>query len=86
MPNNKQAEKRLRQDKKRNELNSEKKRHIQYLRRSILKLITSGDTSKAKELLVQFQKAVDKATKTYLHKNTAARMKSRLVAHIKAGK
>lgn len=86
MPNNKQAEKRLRQDKKRNEHNAEKKRHIQYLRRSILKLIAAGDMNKAKELSVQFQKAVDKASKTYLHKNTAARMKSRLVARIKAGK
>ncbi len=84
MPTSKQAAKRLRQSIKRAERNLEKKRHIAYLLRHAKKNIEAKDRDKAWEFVLQFQKAVDKASKTFIHKNKAARMKSRLMAKFNA--
>lgn len=53
-------------------------------RRDVMKAIAAGDEKAASAGLVTFQKAVDKAAKSNgpLHKNTAARYKSRLSAAI----
>ncbi len=84
MANNKQAKKRIRQDAKRTERNDSKRRNISYLLRQVKKAIESSDKEKATELFTKYQKAVDKATKTFLHKNTASRRKSRLMKKINA--
>ncbi len=80
MPTSKQASKRLRQAVKRTELNLRKKRHISYLLRQAKSHIEAKDKDKAREFVLLFQKAVDKAGKTFMHKNKVARMKSRLMA------
>ena len=81
MPNSKSAAKRLRQDKKRSERNLDHKRTMSYLLRQAKKQIEAKDRTKAWEFIYTFQKAIDQAvTKGFVHRNTAARKKSRLMA------
>ncbi|MEK9147794.1 MAG: 30S ribosomal protein S20 [Patescibacteria group bacterium] len=76
MPNNKSTEKRLRQDKVRYERNKLKKKTY----KSIKNRIKKGETN----LMPEFYKAIDKAAKNgVIHKNKAAREKSRLEVFIK---
>jgi len=85
MPNSKQAAKRLRQDKKRTEKNKLEKLNIAFIIRKFKKAIAAKDKTKAQELALKYQKLIDKATKHGLyHKNTGARKKSRLMAHVNA--
>ena len=82
MPNHKSAEKRVRQNEKRRETNRNNRGR---LRTSIKKLRTALDTTDAKtvqELLPATISTIDKAVqKGVLHRNAAARYKSRLTAH-----
>lgn len=80
------AKKALRQSKKR------RKRNLRYLNRiketvkKVDDLIAEGKTKKAKEFLPQAYKAIDKAAKkNVIHKNTAARKKSRLAKRVNRG-
>jgi len=76
MPNNKSTEKRLRQDKVRYERNKAKKKAY----KSIKNRIKKGEAN----LMHEFYKAIDKTAKSgVIHKNKAAREKSRLQAFIK---
>lgn len=85
MPNSKSAAKRLRQDKKRSERNTQAKLNISFIAKKVAKSIEAKDKTKAQEWYAKFQKAVDKAAKSGLyHKNTAARKKSRMVAKVKS--
>lgn len=84
MPTSKQAEKRLRQTKTRTERNLRRKHQINYLLRQARKHIAANDREKAWEFVYLFQKAVDKASKTFIHANRAARMKSRLMSKFNA--
>lgn len=85
MPNSKSAAKRLRQDKKKAERNTQAKLNIAYIAKKITKSIEAKDKTKAEEWYAKFQKAIDKASKSGLyHKNTAARKKSRMVARFKS--
>lgn len=83
MPNHKSAEKRVRQTARRNEVN---RRNRSSLRTQIKKLRTalaSGDKKQSQDLLVPTISAIDKAVnKGVLHRNTAARYKSRLTLHV----
>ncbi|KKP36209.1 MAG: 30S ribosomal protein S20 [Candidatus Roizmanbacteria bacterium GW2011_GWA2_32_13] len=76
MPHNKSTAKRLRQDKILTERNKTKKKAY----KSIKNRIKKGEIN----LMPEFYKAVDKASKSgVIHKNKAAREKSRLEAFIK---
>ena len=83
MPNHKSAEKRVRQNEKRREINRNSRGR---LRTSIKKLRTalgSGDAKNLQELLPETVSTIDKAVqKGVLHRNAAARHKSRLTARV----
>ena len=79
MPNHKSAEKRMRQSERRRKIN---RSHRTRVRGSIKKLrgaLEAGDAKNLKELLPETISTIDKAVqKGVLHKNAAARHKSRL--------
>jgi small subunit ribosomal protein S20 len=79
MPNHKSAEKRMRQNEKRRTIN---RGHRSTLRTGIKKLraaLEGGDASNVQALLPGTISLIDKAVqKGALHKNAAARYKSRL--------
>jgi len=83
MANHKSAEKRVRQNAKRNEINRSNR---SKLRTSIKKLrtsVASHDKNGSIELLNPTVSLIDKAVnKGIIHKNTAARYKSRLTKHV----
>ena len=81
MPNHKSAEKRMRQNEKRKQINRSNRTRV---RSSIKKLrgALEGDGD-AKTLLPTTVSMLDKAVqKGVMHKNTAARHKSRLTARV----
>ncbi|HEX8746621.1 MAG TPA: 30S ribosomal protein S20 [Pyrinomonadaceae bacterium] len=83
MPNHKSAEKRVRQNEKRRDINRSNR---SALRTSIKKLraaLSGSDKSGLAELLPQTISKIDKAVqKGVLHRNAAARYKSRLTARV----
>ncbi|MBV9216612.1 MAG: 30S ribosomal protein S20 [Acidobacteria bacterium] len=83
MANHKSAEKRVRQNAKRNEINRSNR---SKLRTSIKKLrasVAAHDKAGSTELLNPTISLIDKAVnKGIIHKNTAARYKSRLTKHV----
>lgn len=83
MANHKSAEKRVRQNAKRKEINRSNR---SKLRTSIKKLrtsVASHDKTGSVELLNPTVSLIDKAVnKGIIHKNTAARYKSRLTKHV----
>ena len=83
MPNHKSAEKRVRQNEKRRAINRSNR---SALRTSIKKLraaLSGSDKSGLTELLPQTISKIDKAVqKGVLHRNAAARYKSRLTARV----
>jgi len=83
MANHKSAEKRVRQTLKRNEVN---RRNRSRLRTQIKKLrtaLTSHDQAVSSEQLNPTVSLIDKmVNKGVLHRNTAARYKSRLTRHV----
>ena len=79
MPITTSAKKALRQAERRRARNLVRKEAIVSVERKIKKLVSSGKKAGAQALLPQAYKAIDKAAKrNILHKNTAARQKSRL--------
>ena len=83
MPNHKSAEKRVRQNEKRRTINRSNR---SALRTSIKKLraaLSGSDKTGLAELLPQTISKIDKAVqKGVLHRNAAARYKSRLTARV----
>jgi small subunit ribosomal protein S20 len=83
MANHKSAEKRMRQNERKNEVNS---RNRSTLRTQIKKLraaVDSGDTNSANNILTETVSVIDKSVqKGVLHKNAAARHKSRLTTSV----
>lgn len=82
MPQIKSAKKALRQSKKRKARNLKRKESIRRIALRIKKLVKEGKKDEAKTQLRKAYKLIDKAAKSYLHKNTASRKKSRLTALI----
>lgn len=79
MPNTKSAAKAMRQSKRRQEFNSRTKQFFKDAVKSVRKLIKEGKKSEAAEAMKKAMSALDKAAKKHvIHKNTAARKKSRL--------
>jgi small subunit ribosomal protein S20 len=83
MPNHKSAEKRVRQNEKRRQINRSNR---STLRTSIKKLraaLSGSDKDALNELLPETISKIDKAVqKGVLHRNAAARYKSRLTARV----
>lgn len=85
MANSPQAEKRARQAEKRRQHNAARRSMMRTYIKKVIKAIRSGDKAAASEALQTAQPVIDRmANKGLIHKNKAARHKSRLNAHIKA--
>ncbi len=83
MPNHKSAEKRVRQTEKKNLVNRNNKSRLRTQIKKLRSALASGDQTLSNELLVPTISAIDKAVnKGILHRNTAARHKSRLTGHV----
>lgn len=83
MPNHKSAEKRVRQNKNRNEINRSNRTRLRTAIKKLRSALTSGNAGTIKELLPETVSIIDKAVqKGVLHKNAAARHKSRLTAKV----
>ena len=85
MPNHKSAEKRVRQTAKRNAVNRSNQSRLRTQIKKLRAALASSDQALSNELLMPTVSVIDKAVnKGILHKNTAARYKSRLTSHVNA--
>ncbi len=83
MPNHKSAEKRVRQTEKRRDVNRSNRSNLRTQIKKLRSALTASDANLSQELLNPTVSSIDKAVnKGILHKNTAARYKSRLTAHV----
>ena len=83
MPNHKSAIKRVRQNEKKNQVNRANRSNLRTQIKKLRNSISEGNKSDSVELLFPTVAAIDKAVnKGILHKNTAARHKSRLTGHV----
>ncbi|HEX8289218.1 MAG TPA: 30S ribosomal protein S20 [Pyrinomonadaceae bacterium] len=83
MPNHKSAEKRVRQNEKRNAVNRSNRSKLRTQIKKIRTAIAGADQNQSQELLNPTISVIDKAVnKGIIHKNTAARYKSRLTKHV----
>lgn len=79
MPNIKSAEKRVRQTKARTLRNRSVKTRVKTFRKKVQNAVEEGTKDEAEAQLKLFFKSVDKAAKqNVIHKNAAARYKSRM--------
>ncbi len=85
MPNHKSAEKRVRQNIKRNAVNRANRGSLRTQIKKLRTALASHDKALCLELLNPTVALIDKSVnKGILHKNTAARHKSRLTSHVNA--
>ncbi len=83
MANHKSAEKRVRQNVKRNEINRSNRSKLRTQIKKLRAALTAADKKQSGELLNPTVSLIDKAVnKGLIHKNTAARYKSRLTKHV----
>ncbi len=83
MPNHKSAEKRVRQNEKRRAVNRSNRSNLRTQIKKLRTSLAASDKNQSQELLNPTVSAIDKAVnKGILHKNTAARYKSRLSVHV----
>ena len=85
MANIKSAIKRARQNVKLRQHNASARSMYRTYIKNVLKAVEAGDHEAAQAAYAKAQPVIDKAAgKGLLHKNKAARIKSRLVAHLKS--
>lgn len=85
MANTAQARKRARQSVRNRTRNVAQRSYMRTTVKNVFKAINSGDKSAAESAFTIAVPTLDKAEqKGLIHKNKAARLKSRLVKHIKA--
>jgi small subunit ribosomal protein S20 len=83
MPNHKSAEKRVRQNEKRRDINRGNRGRLRTGIKKLRSAMESGEAGSAQELLPQTVSLIDKAVqKGVLHRNAAARHKARLTARV----
>jgi small subunit ribosomal protein S20 len=83
--NIKSAIKRARQNVKLRQHNASARSMFRTYIKNVLKAVEAGDVEVARAAYAKAQPIIDKAaTKGLIHKNKAARIKSRLVARVKA--
>lgn len=79
MANTKSAEKRLRQNERRRQRNRHFRSRMRTAVKRVRSAVESGDAEQAKELLPETLRVIDEtAQKGVIHRNAAARHKSRL--------
>jgi len=79
MPQRKSAQKQLESDKKKRQKNLALRKNIKQAIKTYLKALSSSKTEETRKALALVYKQLDKAAaKQYIHKNKAARKKSRL--------
>jgi small subunit ribosomal protein S20 len=85
MANSKQARKRARQSSERNAQNASQRSRVRTAVKSVRSAVAKGDKKAAMETLGKATSVIDSiADKNVIHKNVAARNKSRLAAAVKA--
>ena len=85
MANTAQAKKRVRQSEKARTRNASQRSDMRTAVKKLLRTIEGGDTSAMQTVFIETSSALDRAArKGLIHKNKAARLKSRLSARIKA--
>jgi small subunit ribosomal protein S20 len=86
MANTVQARKRARQSEKRRQLNASLRSMVRSAMKKVSKAVAAGDKVAAEAALRESTSVVDRIAdkQRILHKNKAARFKSRLAARIKA--
>ena len=83
MPNHKSSEKRVRQNEKRRVVNRTNKGRLRTSIKKLRSALTEGDANAVQELLPATISTIDKAVqKGVLHRNAAARYKSRLTTRV----
>ena len=83
MPNHKSAEKRDRQNVRRNAINTTKRTRLRSSIKKLRALIATGNAQEAQALLPATISAIDKSVqKGVMHRNAAARHKARLTGHV----
>ena len=83
MANHKSAEKRVRQNAKRKEINRNNRSKLRTAIKKLRTAVVGHDKSASTELLFPTVSLIDKAVnKGIIHRNTAARHKSRLTKHV----
>jgi small subunit ribosomal protein S20 len=83
MANHKSAEKRVRQNAKRNAINRSNRTGLRTQIKKLRGALATHDKAASTELLNPTISSIDKAVnKGIIHKNTAARYKSRLTKHV----
>lgn len=79
------AKKRIRQNEKRRAMNKARRSAIKTRVRSFLESLSGGDVAVAEEKFREATRKLDReANRGVIHRNTAARRKSRLAARLKA--
>jgi len=85
MPNHKSAEKRVRQNEKRRDINRSNRSKLRTAVKKLRATIAGGNNKDSQDLLNPTIALIDKAVnKGVLHKNAAARHKSRLTKKVNA--
>ena len=83
MPNHKSAEKRMRQNEKRRVINRNNRGRLRTGIKRLRAALDSGDQAAVQALLPETVSLIDKAVqKGVLHRNAAARYKSRLTSRV----
>ena len=83
MPNHKSAEKRMRQNERRKGINRSNRTRLRTEIKKLRAAITGEDTGTLQATLSQTISTIDKSVqKGVLHRNAAARYKSRLTGHV----
>lgn len=83
MPNHKSAEKRDRQNVRRNAINTASRTRLRSSLKKLRAAIAANDAGQAQSLLSETVSIIDKSVqKGVLHHNTAARHKARLTTHV----
>jgi small subunit ribosomal protein S20 len=84
MPNIKSAKKRLRQNIATRERNRAARSFVRNRCKNVIKAVTAGNVEEADKLFLEATKTLDQAgAKRLIHRNAAARKKSRLSAMIR---
>lgn len=87
MANTSSAKKAVRSSAKKHDYNVRTKDSYKLARKEVVDALSKGDVKTAQEKLTTAYKKIDKAAKTnVLHKNTAARYKSRLAKKVASAK
>jgi small subunit ribosomal protein S20 len=83
MANHKSAEKRIRQNEKRRAINRASKSAMRTEIKKLRSALALGDADRAKEILPSVISVIDRSIqKGVIHRNAAARHKSRLTQHV----